>query len=95
MPERKRFFPVDVFPKAGNLSNPNLHTWVSGAAWRGEAMRRTMKMAEKTVEFILVIWRGSGSTSVNTGLAEAFIIEIRSRPILATLAQIRKKRYMQ
>ena len=51
-------------------------------------MRRTMKMAEKTVEFILVIWRGSGSTGLSTGLAEAFILEIRSRPILATLAPI-------
>ena len=58
-------------------------------------MRKTMKMAEKTVEFILVIWRGSGSTGLSTGLAEAFILEIRSRLILATLAQIRKKRYMQ
>ena len=54
-----------------------------------------MKMAEKTVEFILVIWRGSGSTGRSTGLAEGFILEIRSRLILATLAQIRKKRYMQ
>ena len=52
-------------------------------------MRKTMKMAEKTVEFILVIWRGSGSTGLNTGLAEGFILEIRSRPILATLAPIR------
>ena len=52
-------------------------------------MRKTMKMAEKTVEFILVIWRGSGSTGLCTGLAEGFILEIRSRPILATLAPIR------